>query len=207
MPPTIKIEKEFQKKGYKIIAGLDEAGKGSWAGPVVAAAIILPEKIELPKLNDSKLLSEKVRLGLYKKITQQAISYGVGVAESAVIDEFGLAKAHRFAMEDSLRQLSEQVDFVLLDGKGIKVSTHKFECIVKGDQKVRCISAASIIAKVVRDKMMKVYDEEFPGYGFSLHKGYGTKFHQDMLNKLGPCDIHRKSYQPIQKFFQTQLFS
>lgn len=204
--PTASLENKYLKEGYQLIAGLDEAGKGAWAGPVVAAAVVLPSKVDLPKLNDSKLLSATHRERLFDLIIEQSVAYGIGIRDAYDVDEIGLGEAHRQAMRESVEKLGVEVDLLLVDGLGIKQLGVKAECIVKGDQKVRCIAAASILAKVTRDRMMKEFNNSHPDYGFSNHKGYGTQEHQDAIEEYGPCELHRLSYTPVYRAWQKTLF-
>lgn len=203
--PSFEIEHEYTEQGYQVLAGLDEAGKGAWAGPVVSAAVILPDEIDLPKLNDSKLLKESVREELYDLVCEQSIAYGVGIIDAEEIDRVGLAQAHRNSMNQAVAQLSIQPDLLLVDGKGISGLSCRHICIVKGDQKSNSIAAASILAKVTRDRLMKKYHRQLSQYQFHLHKGYGTKVHQEALEEHGPSIIHRVSYAPVAKFFQTSM--
>lgn len=203
--PTIRIEKEYWAQGFARIAGLDEVGKGAWAGPVVSAAVILPEETDLPGLNDSKMLSASQREELFLLIKEQALAYSVGLEDAWMVDEVGLAEAHRRTMQKAVKNLSLAADLLLVDGMGIKQLGVKSICIIKGDQKVRCIAAASIIAKVTRDALMKEYDEKYPGYGFADHKGYGTHQHTQALLKQGVCAIHRLSYEPVFRGWQGSL--
>lgn len=204
--PSVRIENQYLSQGFQNIAGLDEAGKGAWAGPLVAAAVILPEKVRLPRLNDSKLLTEKKREELYELITRKALAWGVGIEDAYLIDEIGLAEAHRRTMRKAVQQLSIAADLLLVDGFGIKQLGVESICIVKGDQKVRCIAAASIIAKVTRDRLMNELHEQHPEYGFAEHKGYGTKQHQEALAEHGICPLHRLSYIPVFTQWQGDLF-
>lgn len=205
--PTAKMELEYIKQGIATIAGLDEAGKGAWAGPVVAGAVILPENVKLPGLNDSKLVTEKNRERLYEAILEQAVAWGVGIQDAYTVDEVGLAQAHRLAMQHAVEALSVRPELLLVDGVGIKQLGVKAICIIKGDQKVRCIAAASIIAKVTRDRLMRQLHEQFPQYGFADHKGYGTAEHQAAIMRHGVCDLHRLSYEPVYLGWQRSLFA
>lgn len=205
MPPTNELEQEYQKKGFNLIAGLDEVGKGSWAGPMVSAAVILPNEIDLPKLNDSKLVSEKNREYLYELITQNAVAWGIGIVSWIEIDEQGLGEAHRNSMRLAVQNLQTKPDYLLVDGSGISLLGVESSCVVKGDQKVRCIAAASIIAKVTRDRLMKEYAIQYPEYGFDRHKGYGTADHQEALNAHGVSPIHRLSYKPVFRIWSGEL--
>ena len=204
--PTTKFEKLYRERGYASIAGLDEAGKGAWAGPVVAGAVILPETVDLPKLNDSKLLTAKMREKLYDLILEQAIAWGVGIQEADMVDEIGLSAAHRLAMRQAVEALQVKADFLLVDGLGIRQLGVESVCIIKGDQKVRCIAAASIIAKVTRDRMMVELHQQFPQYGFADHKGYGTEEHRLAIERYGICPLHRLSYRPVSAGWQRSLF-
>jgi len=195
--PTRLREKKLRRQGYKLIAGVDEAGRGAWAGPIVAAAVILDPKIKISGLNDSKLLRSPVRQALYKEIIKQAKAWSVAAVSPAVIDRIGISKANVLAMERAIGKLNPPPDFVLTDAVLISYENIKSQPIIKGDRKVSCIAAASIVAKVTRDKIMDELDEKYPKYGFKHHKGYGTNHHFHMLNVFGICDIHRKSYKPI----------
>lgn len=183
-------------KSYPIIAGVDEAGRGPIAGPVVAAAVIFHEQFEIPKLTDSKKLTEKKREELYELIrTDKRISYGIGIVDEAKIDEINILNATYMAMELAVSKLSTQPNVLLIDGNRFKSTKYQsFQTIVKGDSKSFSIAAASIIAKVTRDRMMKEYHAKFPEYGFDKHKGYGTKSHFAAIKKSGKCRIHRNSF-------------
>ncbi len=182
---------------------MDEAGRGSWAGPVVAAAVVLPKGLKLSGLNDSKLVTERKREELYEKITA-ACAYGVGIASQEEVDQFGLLQATFSAFKRALEALPIPVNHILIDGRDDFSFHVPHLSIIKGDQKVRCISAASIIAKVTRDRLMVEYASKYPVYGFELHKGYGTQEHQRALRKNGPCDLHRKSYAPLKNLQWAQ---
>ena len=204
--PSSQLENQYIRQGYSAIAGLDEAGNGAWAGPVVAGAVVLPAKARLPFLADSKLLTEAKREDLYERILDQALAWGVGIQEAFLIDEIGLAETHRRAMREAVENLNIEVDLLLIDGIGIRQLGVQSVCIVKGDQKVRSISAASILAKVTRDRLMKELDNQYPGYGFAEHKGYGTSAHQKAIVQKGVCGIHRLSYVPVFYQWQGDLF-
>lgn len=183
-------------KDYPIIAGVDEAGRGPLAGPVVAAALIFHEQFEVPKLTDSKKLTEKIRDELYELITSdKRISYGIGIVDEQKIDEVNILNATYLAMELAVDNLKPKPNMLLIDGNRFKSAKYQsFQTIVKGDSKSFSIAAASIIAKVTRDRMMKEYHAEFPEYGFDKHKGYGTKSHFAAIKKTGKCRIHRNSF-------------
>ncbi len=179
-----------------LIAGMDEAGRGSWAGPVVAAAVILPRGLHLHGLNDSKLVTPEKRKILFKKITRTC-EFGIGSATEGEVDEHGLLHATFLAFERALENLKTRPDHLLVDGRDRFQFKVPHTSIIRGDQKVRCISAASIVAKVSRDQIMVEYGAKYPEYGFELHKGYGTQAHQRALQDYGPIELHRKSYQPL----------
>ena len=190
-----KFEKEYFEKGYNLIAGIDEAGRGPLAGPVVAAAVILPKGCLIEGVNDSKKLSEKKREKLYDDIIENAIAWGVGIKDNNVIDEINILEATRLAMHEAIENLQVKPDFMFIDAEK-KVDTDKIPYlpIIKGDALSISIAAASIIAKVTRDRMMREYDEIYPQYGFSGHKGYGTAKHIAAIKEYGPCILHRKSF-------------
>ena len=193
------IENCCFEKGYNLICGIDEAGRGPLAGPVVAAAVILPKGLEIPGLNDSKKLSDKRRRDLYPIIMEQAISYGIGLATHEEIDEINILQATFLAMERALAQLKVKPDLALIDGNRQKDFGIPVETVVKGDSLSASIAAASVLAKVTRDDMMLALEEEYPGYAFEIHKGYGTKAHYEALRNLGPSPIHRMSF--LKKFY------
>ena len=187
----------YEKKYYDTcdyICGIDEAGRGPLAGPVVAGAVILPKGLKIPYLNDSKQLSEKKREELYDVIMEQAVSVGVGIVSPERIDEINILQATYEAMREAVGTLSYRPDVLLNDAVIIPELTIPQEKIIKGDAKSLSIAAASVIAKVTRDRMMKAYHELFHEYGFEKHKGYGSKEHIEMIQKIGPCAIHRRSF-------------
>lgn len=193
----LELMKEFEYKysDYKYICGIDEAGRGPLAGPVVAAAVILPKDTEILYLNDSKKLSEKKRNLLYDEIISKAISFGVGIAGVEDIEKLNILGATYKAMREAISKLSVVPDILLNDAVIIpELEQIKQVGIIKGDAKSISIAAASIIAKVTRDRLMIDYDKEFPKYGFAKHKGYGTKAHIEALRKNGMCKIHRKGF-------------
>ena len=186
-----EIESELP---FELICGVDEAGRGPLAGPVCAAAVILPKGLVIPGLNDSKKLSDKRRRELFPIIQQEAVSFGIAFASQEEIDEINILQATFLAMRRAMEQLNPQPEFALIDGNretdfGLPVQT-----IVKGDSLSANIAAASVLAKVTRDNWMMEAAEKYPGYGFEIHKGYGTKAHYAALEKLGPCPIHRRSF-------------
>lgn len=188
------IENELKNKGYNLIAGTDEAGRGPLAGPVCAAAVILPEDFRAEGVNDSKKLSEKKRDLLYDHITENAAAYAIEFVDHKMIDEINIRNAAFMAMSRAVNNLAVRPDFVIVDGNGVKYIDIPHQCIVKGDSKSLSIAAASILAKVARDRFMDRLDEEYPVYGFKKHKGYPTAAHYEALQKYGPCPYHRLSF-------------
>ncbi len=187
-------EEFARKNGYKLIAGVDEAGRGPLAGPVVAAAVILPRDGRLAGIRDSKQMSASARERAFSVIHRQALAAGVGVASHKYIDEFNILKASLEAMKRAVLALDPQPDFILVDGTHpVPISIHQ-RCLKKGDQISRSISAASVLAKVYRDRIMRCYHQTYPAYGFDKHKGYGTARHIEALKKYGASPIHRKSF-------------
>lgn len=179
---------------YEYIAGVDEAGRGPLAGPVYAAAVILKPVARIDGINDSKKLSEKKREELYDVIIENSIAYAVYSVDEKTIDEVNILNATYMAMNGAVNSLSVRPDFVLIDGNSIKNMTLPHETIVKGDAKSISIAAASILAKVSRDRYIIKMAEKYPEYGFEKHKGYGTKAHTEAILKYGPCEIHRKTF-------------
>ena len=190
-----EYERECYSKGFSYIAGIDEAGRGPLAGPVVAAAVILPKDCLIEGVNDSKKISEKKREKLYDEITEKAVAWGVGIMDNNVIDEINILNATRKAMHTAIENLQVKPDYVLIDAEK-KVDTNgiPYTPIIKGDALSISIAAASIIAKVTRDRMMREYDQIFPMYGFEKHKGYGTKAHIEAIREHGLCMIHRHTF-------------
>ena len=197
--PLYKEELRYYKD-FGLIAGVDEAGRGPLAGPVVTAAVILDMKKKIPGLNDSKKLSEKKREELYKIITKEAICWEVKIVSPEIIDEINILQATLFGMEEAVLALKVKPDLCLIDGNKIPKKLIEFsKAIVKGDAKIASIAAASILAKVTRDRLMNKLHEKFPKYNFKQNKGYPTKEHIAALDKYGVLDCHRKSYKPIQQ--------
>ena len=192
-----QYELEAKSKGYQIIAGTDEVGRGPLAGPVVAAAVILPDGIELLGINDSKKLSEKQRIALDAQIREQALAYAVVEISEKVIDEINILEASRLAMAKAVEQLAIKPDLVLVDGLPNPQIKLESQAIVKGDSKSISIAAASILAKVYRDNLMDEYAKTYPVYGFEQHKGYPTASHLAAVEEHGPCPIHRLSFKPL----------
>ena len=193
------IEQGHFDRGIKIICGVDEAGRGPLAGPVCAAAVILPPNAEIPGLNDSKKLSDKKRRELYPIIKEQAIAYGIAFADHKKIDEINILQATYLAMERAINQLSIKPDLALIDGNRTKDFGVSVETVVHGDSLSASIAAASVLAKVTRDDYMLQMAEEYPGYDFEIHKGYGTKAHYAALTAKGPSPIHRMTF--LKKFY------
>ena len=193
--PDLEIEMAAKANGYKFVCGVDEAGRGPLAGPVCAAAVILPENCEIEGLNDSKKLSEKKREALYDVIKEKALSYSIAFASVEEIEEFNILEATFIAMNRAIDSLDTKADYALIDGnripKGIKIPC---ETVIKGDAKSSSIAAASILAKVTRDRLLLEYDKQYPEYNFKKHKGYGTKEHTDLILKYGVSPIHRPSF-------------
>lgn len=190
----LEIENMLYDKGYKYICGVDEAGRGPLCGPVVAAAVILKKGDIIEGVNDSKKLSEKKREKLYEDIMTQAISVGIGISDVDVIEEINILNATKKAMCEAISNLDINPDYVLIDGnQGINISI-PYDTVVKGDSKSESIAAASIIAKVTRDRLLREYDKQYPEYGFAKHKGYGTKAHIEAIQKYGLLPIHRQSF-------------
>lgn len=194
-------ERQAYQSGYHVIAGIDEVGRGPLAGPVIAAAVILPEEVELIEVNDSKQVSEKKRDLFYEQIMDVALAVGIGVVSEGEIDQLNIYQATKLAMKKALANLDLQPDCLLIDAMSLDdVAIHQ-ENIIKGDAKSVSIAAASIVAKVTRDRLMKDYGRTYPGYGFENNAGYGTKEHLIGLEKLGPCPIHRKTFAPVKNYF------
>lgn len=180
--------------GYEVVAGIDEAGRGPLAGPVVAAAVILPKGLIIEGLNDSKKLSEKKRESLFDVITEKAVAYSIASASHEEIDEYNILGATMLAMKRAADALSIKPDLLLIDGNRAKGFDTPVKTVIKGDALIPSISAASILAKVTRDRICLEMDEMYPEYGFKVHKGYPTKFHREKVVELGPCPEHRRSF-------------
>ena len=194
-----KIDKEFFDKGVKYIAGIDEAGRGPLAGPVVVASVILPQDSMIEGINDSKKVSEAKREKLYDIIINEAISYGVGIIYQDEIDEINILQATKKGLTDAIKQMEVKPNIIMVDAlSGIDTLGIPYKSIIKGDAKCYSIAAASIIAKVTRDRIMREWDKVYPEYGFGSHKGYGTAKHIAAIREFGPCPIHRRTF--IKKF-------
>ena len=194
-----EIEQTYFDQGIQIICGVDEAGRGPLAGPVCAAAVILPANVQIPGLNDSKKLSDKKRRELYPIIKEQAIAYGIAFADHKEIDEINILQATYLAMERAIQQLAVKPELALVDGNRAKDFGVPVQTVVHGDSLSASIAAASVLAKVTRDDYMLQMAEEHPGYDFEIHKGYGTKAHYAALTEKGPSPIHRMTF--LKKFY------
>jgi ribonuclease HII len=192
--PTLELEEFYWEKGFEHIAGVDEAGRGPLAGPVVAGAVILPRGLSIDGVNDSKKLSAKQRELLYHRIFESALSVGIGIVSHEVIDRINIYQASILAMRKAIEQLTLSPAIVLADGNCFKHEELRFQNVIAGDAKSMTIAAASIIAKVTRDSLMREYHDQFPEYGFDRHKGYGTRLHVDAVRRYGLCPIHRRTF-------------
>ena len=194
------LQRELKaQRGSILICGVDEAGRGPLAGPVCAAAVILPEGYEIPGLNDSKQLTDKKRRELFPIIKEQAIAYGISMVDEKIIDEINILNATFQAMHEAIAQLEPKPDLALIDGNRVTDFGVEAMAVVKGDAKDASIAAASILAKVTRDMYMEKMDQEYPQYGFAVHKGYGTRRHYDAIREYGMCPIHRQTF--LKKFY------
>ena len=191
------FEKKSIEKGFSTVAGIDEAGRGPLAGPVVSAAVILPSSFPISDVKDSKKLTPRKRADLYEKIYEHAISIGIGIVDSIEIDRINILKASLMSMAMSVDNLNPQPDYLLIDGKFKIPSVLPQEPIVKGDSLSISIAAASIVAKVTRDRLMERYHIDYPEFGFARHKGYPTRAHKEAINKFGCCPIHRRSFKGV----------
>lgn len=203
--PDLRYERELWRSGVEAVAGVDEAGVGPMAGPVVAASVMFPAEVFISGVNDSKKLSEDQRERLFTPITERALSFGVGVADTEEIDRLNIYWATMLAIRRAVGAMERQPQHVLVDGRLVPELALPQTRIVGGDRKSFCIAAASIIAKVTRDRMMAEFDEIYPEYGFASHKGYCTPEHLIRLEKFGPCSIHRKSFSPVAATLQSKL--
>jgi ribonuclease HII len=205
MPCSLRFEKHLWTKGIALVAGIDEAGRGPLAGPVVSAAVIVPAGFSCPGVNDSKQLAAPIREQLFEELTAPGllVSYGVGVAEPVEIDRINILRATYLAMQRAVLSLSVQPEHLLIDGLPVPAFQIPQTAIVDGDAKSLSVAAASIIAKVTRDRMMRKWHSEFPLYEFHQNKGYGTPAHIEKLQIHGPCPIHRRSFEPVaQTYFR-----
>ena len=199
----LQPEQNLRLEGFHLIAGVDEAGRGPLAGPVVAAAVILPISESIPAVNDSKQLSDADRRVLRDRLLElDGIFYAISVVDADVVDRINILQATHQAMRQAVSQLLKQPDIVIVDGNPVRGFSVEARNLIKGDAKSASIAAASILAKVKRDELMEEYDKLYPGYGFAEHKGYGTAMHLEALKKLGPCAIHRKTFRPVREIIE-----
>ena len=198
-PDLWLYEHEAAREGFACICGVDEAGRGPLAGPVCAAAVILPPDIQIEGLNDSKKLTDKKRRALYDVITEQAVSYGIAFADEQEIDEINILQATFLAMRRAFEKLTVTPDIALIDGNRAPGLSCRERTVVHGDALSASVAAASILAKVTRDRLMEEYDAQYPQYGFAVHKGYGTQRHYAALREFGACPIHRQSF--LRRFY------
>ena len=196
------IENELYDEGYQLICGIDEAGRGPLAGPVCAAAVILPANAEIPGLNDSKKLSDKKRRELFPVIKETAVAYAIVMVDEKTIDEINILQATFRAMEQAANQLNVKPDYILVDGNKLPALTVPAKAVVHGDSLSASIAAASVLAKVTRDDFMLEQAKQYPEYGFDIHKGYGTKAHTAAIWEHGPCPIHRTTF--LKKLYGTK---
>ena len=187
-------ENTAYEKGYNLVCGVDEAGRGPLAGPVCAAAVVLPKGLILEGVNDSKKLTEKKREALFDVITEQALDWSIAFATVEEIEEINILNAAMLAMKRAVEELKNPVDFAIIDGNRKPPLEIDCEAVVKGDAKSMSVAAASILAKVSRDRILRQYAVDYPQYGYEKHKGYGTKVHVEALKKYGPCEVHRPSF-------------
>ena len=197
-----EVETKASHQGFKNIAGIDEAGRGPLAGPVVAAAVILPSQVNIPGLNDSKKLSTKKREELFPKIQEISVFYGVAVVDQKVIDKINILQAARLAMKQAVETLKITPGLLLIDGNQKIDSTLDQWAIVKGDSRSLSIAAASVLAKVTRDRIMDGYHKLYPQYEFNRHKGYGTRLHRNLIQEHGPCPIHRSTFKGVSEYIK-----
>jgi len=195
-----EIENRIYLSGYKLVAGVDEAGRGPLAGPVCAAAVILPDDAVIEGVNDSKKLTPKKRDALYDEIISKARAYSIFAVDEKKIDEVNILNATYLAFQGAIANLKEKPDFVLIDGNRAQGIEIPFETVVKGDSLSFSIAAASILAKVARDRYIEEADKLYPQYGFAAHKGYGTKAHLDAIREYGPCPIHRLTFKGVREY-------
>lgn len=196
-----KFEKKLWRDGFKLIAGVDEAGRGPLAGPVVAAAVIFPQNVSIRGLNDSKKLSAKKREKIFQRIIKKAVTFAVSSVNHKIIDRINIGKAGLLAMQQAVEKLALKPDCLLIDGKNFRLPLfiHQ-QSMIGGDARCASIAAASILAKVARDRIMIKYHKKYPLYRFDLHKGYGTREHFRQLKENGPCAIHRRSFYPVKDY-------
>lgn len=200
---TLHFEDRARSRGFRAVAGIDEAGRGPLAGPVVAAAVILPDRFDLPGLTDSKKLTEKQRTLLFPEIRRQAMAIGLGVVSPGDIDRLNILQATLLAMGLAVQRLRLPADFLLIDGISPLPLPLPQQTLKQGDSRSLSIAAASVIAKVVRDRMMAGYDRRHPGYGLARHKGYGSREHLAAIRRLGPSPVHRRSFSGVREHLEV----
>lgn len=202
--PTFREERELLARGYAVVAGVDEAGCGCWAGPVFAAAVILPFDSRIGPVRDSKTLSADQRRRVAERVKEEAAAWAVAWASHEEVDALNIRRAGELAMRRAVESLAMRPDFVISDAFRISGLPMPMKAVIQADRKVKCVAAASVLAKVNRDLEMERLDALHPGYGFASHKGYGTKEHQAALAKLGPSPIHRLTYEPVKRYMQVE---
>lgn len=201
---NLKYENKLWKQGYDVIAGLDEAGRGSWAGPIVAGIVILPRKFKTKGIDDSKKLSPLKRQKLFLQIVKNCLGWSVGIISHNKIDELGILRANSMAFEKAIRKVNLEPDYLIIDGIKIFKPDYDHEFVIGGDAKIASVAAASIIAKVIRDELLKYYSGCYPEYDFHEHKGYGTEKHRRALSDYGLSEIHRLTYKPIEEILNLE---
>jgi ribonuclease HII len=206
MCPSCAFEEEAARLGASRIAGIDEVGRGPLAGPVVAAAVVMPYAKPIAELNDSKMLTEEVRERLFEVIRDKALSVGVGHVPPEEIDRINIYQATRLAMSKAVKEISPLPDYLLIDGPLSLDLNIQQRSIIKGDRLCYSVAAASIVAKVIRDRIMLDLHEQYPQYGFASHKGYATRAHLDAIERHGPCSVHRKCFRGVREHLPTPLF-
>jgi ribonuclease HII len=204
MEPSDFFEREARECGYEFIGGLDEAGRGPLAGPVVAAIVVLPPRCRIRGINDSKVVPERERERLYGAIAKRALAIGIGCADEREIDLLNILQATRLAMRRAISGLARSPDFLLLDAVSLPAVRLPQRPIIKGDGFSVSIAAASIMAKVTRDRLMREYHRRYPSYNFQSHKGYATPEHLELLDKHGPCPAHRQSFRPVLASYEEE---
>ncbi len=195
------FDQSLRKSGHSILCGVDEAGRGPLAGPVVAAAVVLPDDDQVEPFFDSKQMTQRQREYAYDLVLQKAISYGIGIVDADGIDQMNILQATFVAMRQALDQIEQSVDLILIDGCNLPGMTTAQRKVIHGDAMSQSIGAASLLAKVTRDRIMLQFDQQYPEYGFAKHVGYGTKEHVEALRTFGPCPIHRRSFAPVRNLF------
>ncbi|ORJ62451.1 ribonuclease HII [Geothermobacter hydrogeniphilus] len=201
-PTDLYFEQQARSRGYRVIAGIDEAGRGPLAGPVVAAAVVLPERFDLPGLTDSKKLTARKRAELFLQIRSQAAAVGVGIMPAEEVDRRNILQATLAAMRLAVERLRCPADYLLVDGISRIPTTIPQLTLKKGDSRSLSVAAASVIAKVVRDRMMCAYDRRYPQYGFAGHKGYGSAAHRRAIAEHGPCPLHRRTFGGVREHLE-----